>query len=68
MTKVMSIGLMISGVLCFVAYNMIGATVDANGYVHEPFFLIPSGCLLLAIGAVIGIILLAQISRSQRHR
>lgn len=68
MTKLMSLGLMISGVICFVAFNLIGSTVDASGLVNEPFFLIPVGYLLFAAGAVIGVVRLAQISRHQRHR
>ncbi|MFB2863096.1 DUF3955 domain-containing protein [Aeromonas sp. MdU4] len=37
------------GVLCLVAFELIGSTVDENGLLHEPFALIPIGLLLLGL-------------------
>ncbi len=49
----------IIGVCCFSASALIGSTIDAQGILHEPFFLIVFGyafvglSLLMLIGAVI---------------
>lgn len=34
-------------------FNLMGSTVDANGVLHEPFFLIPVGWLLIMVGALL---------------
>ncbi len=33
--------LFIGAMICIAAFNMIGSEVDAQGMLHEPFFLIP---------------------------
>ncbi len=43
----------LSGV-CILAYNTIGSTVDADGFLQEPFFLIPIGWLLFLGGLGVG--------------
>lgn len=40
------------GIGSFVLSVIIGSTVDSNGFLHEPFFLIPIGCLFIGIGIV----------------
>lgn len=44
------------GGACLLTFNLIGSTIDAQGMLHEPFGLIPIGWLLIACGAVAGII------------
>lgn len=44
------LSLVLLGVGCGVAFNLIGSTVDANGFLHEPFFLVPIGYLLVFSG------------------
>lgn len=39
-----------------VAYNLIGSTVDANGMVQEPFFLIPLSFLCAFLGLVSAVV------------
>lgn len=41
------------GIMCWIAFNVIGSSVDAQGVLHEPFGLIPIGWLFVAIGAVL---------------
>ena len=50
--KIGHISLLI-GVMCWIAFNLIGSTVDAQGVLHEPFALIPIGWLFVVIGAVL---------------
>lgn len=40
------------GIGSFVLSVIIGSTVDSNGFLHEPFFLIPIGYLFIGIGIV----------------
>ncbi|WP_050514379.1 DUF3955 domain-containing protein [Aeromonas finlandensis] len=55
MTIMMRIGAVLAamGFACFVAYEMIGATVDENGILHEPFGLIPIGFLLICLAMLL---------------
>lgn len=48
MTMMMRIGAVLAamGLACFVAFELIGSTVDENGTLHEPFGLIPIGFCL----------------------
>jgi hypothetical protein len=45
-----SIAIIFMGLACWLAYNLIGSTVDADGFLQEPFALIPTGYLLVIIG------------------
>ncbi len=45
----------LAGSLCLVASVLIEPKVDAQGMLHEPFFLIPLGLFLLAIGILLGL-------------
>lgn len=44
------------GLICFVAYNIIGVKVLADGSLVEPFGLIPIGLLFIFIGVISAII------------
>ncbi|WP_343342727.1 DUF3955 domain-containing protein [Terrisporobacter petrolearius] len=44
------------GLICFVAYNIIGTKVSADGSIVEPFGLIPVGFLFVFIGVISALI------------
>ncbi len=44
------------GLICFAAYNIIGAEVLPDGRIAEPFVLIPIGFLFVLIGVISAII------------
>lgn len=43
------------GVSFMFTYSLIGSEIDANGVLHEPFFLIPIGYLFIFLGIAWGI-------------
>lgn len=45
----------IAGILCWVAFLVIGSEVAPDGTLLEPFFLIPIGYLLFACGVIIAV-------------
>jgi len=55
-----TIVLLLGGIICFALFSMIGSTVDSSGILHEPFFLVPIGYLLLLLGIISGVIYLIQ--------
>ena len=46
----------ILGICCFIAFNMIGSKVEADGTLVEPFFLIPIGYIFFFIGILLLIV------------
>ena len=48
--------MILAGIGCFLLSSIIGSTIDANGMLHEPFFLIPIGYLFLLIGMICGLV------------
>ena len=46
--------LVVAGGACLFAANWIGSSVDAEGFLHEPFALIALGSLSVALGAASG--------------
>jgi len=42
-----------AGFACWIAFALIGSTVDSQGVLHEPFGLIPIGWLLLLLGVLV---------------
>lgn len=42
--------LILAGLGCFLAFNLVGSTLDAQGMLHEPFALLPLGYLLIFMG------------------
>jgi hypothetical protein len=47
----------IVGIICWVAYSIIGSEVAPDGTLLEPFFLIPIGFLLIACGILIAVVI-----------
>lgn len=50
-----SLLLFIVGISCLIAHSMIGAEVAPDGTLIEPFFLLPTGFLLAALGLISGL-------------
>ena len=49
-------GLLIAGIICFVLFYLIGGEVDENGYINEPFYLLPIGFITICLSMVLYII------------
>lgn len=47
--------LFIVGIGCLIAHSIIGAKVGVDGTLIEPFFLLPVGYLLVALGIITGL-------------
>lgn len=64
--------LIVFGLLCFLLKGMTVEYIDAQGILHENFFLLPIGAVLLASGAVTllasGIASLLHGRKSRRKR
>ncbi|KRN98718.1 DUF3955 domain-containing protein [Companilactobacillus kimchiensis] len=56
--------MILAGIGCFLLKMMIGSTIDNNGVLHEPFFLLPIGYLFLLLGLISGFI---YLFRKLRH-
>tara|TARA_B100000963_G_scaffold354584_1_gene371368 strand:+ start:620 stop:814 length:195 start_codon:yes stop_codon:yes gene_type:complete len=41
------------GIICFIAFELAGSSVDKEGILNEPFFLIPVGWVLILISIVL---------------
>ena len=50
-----AIALILSGLACVVAFEVIGSSVDEDGTLIEPFFLIPIAWLLFLSGVVLAL-------------
>ena len=55
-----SLSMIVAGIISFLLFRLIGSTVDSNGYLQEPFFLVPTGYLFLLVGLIDGVIYLVQ--------
>lgn len=63
--------LWLSAIICFGLKMLIGGRVDADGFLQEPFFLLPLGYGLLALAIVTTIVLSIQRRRrrkTEHHR
>ncbi|MFD1670671.1 DUF3955 domain-containing protein [Agrilactobacillus yilanensis] len=65
--NMISILLIVIGLGCFLAKTIIGSSLDSNGILHEPFFLIPIGYLFLVSGIVVTLISLVIKYLKKRH-
>jgi hypothetical protein len=69
--KRFSIALMLAGIGCAIAFEVIGSSVSDNGTLVEPFFLIPIAWLLFLLGGILAIsaFIIRRIKlRSQQNR
>ncbi len=65
MTTTIGALLILAGLGCFLAFNLLGSTLDAQGFLHEPFALLPLGYLLLFTGMVLTVIPLLRKGRTR---
>ncbi|MFD0326089.1 MULTISPECIES: DUF3955 domain-containing protein [Lysobacter] len=52
----LSLALLALGGGCLLAFGLIGSTIDEQGFLHEPFALLPIGWLLIFAGALLAIL------------
>ncbi len=45
--------LLVFGIICFVSFYLIGSEVDENGYLNEPFFLLPIGFICICLSMIL---------------
>lgn len=55
-----TVGLIAMGLICFGIFAAMGSTIDSEGILHEPFFLIPVGYLFILSGLISGAIYLIK--------
>jgi hypothetical protein len=53
--KRFSIALVLVGLGCFVAFQMIGSSIADDGTLTEPFFLIPIAWALILLGGILAV-------------
>jgi Na+/H+-dicarboxylate symporter len=58
--------LMVMGIASFMAFSLIGSTLNEQGFLQEPFALLPLGYLLLLAGA--GLVLFGLVRSRRRPR
>lgn len=46
------------GIMCMISYAIIGAHIDSQGILVEPFFLIPTGYFFLTLGILLFILIM----------
>jgi len=48
--------ILIIGIICFVSFYLIGSEVDENGYLKEPFFLLPIGFISICLSIILYVV------------
>ena len=48
--------ILIIGIICFVSFYLIGSEVDENGYIKEPFFLLPIGFICICLSMILYVV------------
>ncbi len=48
--------ILIIGIICFVSFYLIGSEVDENGYIKEPFFLLPIGFISICLSIILYVV------------
>jgi len=56
--------LLLIGVGCLVAFSLIGSSVDQDGFLKEPFPLLPIGWLLIGVGTPWTIVIAVRRKRT----
>lgn len=54
-----------AGLFCVAAYRIIGTTVDDEGFLHEPFALIPMGWFFLISGVIIACLYFIRVKKTK---
>ena len=60
---------LVSGMGCLFLFKSIGSTIDENGFLHEPFPLLPIGWLLI-FGGVLSLLMygIARVVHALKNR
>lgn len=66
MKKIIAVVATLAGVGCFLAFQLIGSEVAADGTLVEPFYLLPIGYLCMAASACVGLIGLYSQRKNRR--
>ena len=48
--------LLVFGIMCFVSFELIGTELDENGFINEPFALLPTGFIFICLSMVLFIV------------
>ena len=48
--------LLVFGIICFGLFYLIGSEVDENGYLKEPFFLLPIGFISICFSMILYVV------------
>ena len=48
--------LLVFGIMCFVSFELIGTEIDENGFINEPFALLPIGFIFICLSMVLFIV------------
>lgn len=67
LTLYVTLVMILAGVGCFLLFSVIGSTVDSDGILQEPFFLVPIGYLFLLLGLIGGVINLVQRRQNKKY-
>jgi hypothetical protein len=61
--------LLVIGIMCFVSFELIGSEVDENGFINEPFALLPIGFIFICLSMVLFIVfaLIKKKNKVQKH-
>lgn len=60
---------LVFAIVCIGAFNIIGQEVDAQGVLHEAFFLVPMFWLFLFLAAITGLVnVITRIVRMSRRK
>jgi 4-hydroxybenzoate polyprenyltransferase len=66
-SKTVFVLLLLAGVACGVAYGKLAPTIDNEGGLHAPFFLIPLGWLSFFLCCIVGCGYLVRVIRNRKN-
>ncbi|MGX5834717.1 DUF3955 domain-containing protein [Aeromonas piscicola] len=55
------------GMISLISFSLLGSYVDSQGYLHEPFGLLPIGFLFIFIGILLALLSVLRAFCRQRH-
>lgn len=64
------IGLFVAaiGLVCLLSFRIIGSSVDPDGFLREPFGLLPIGYLLVFVGALVAFLGFIRLLIAKRRQ
>ncbi|MDM5131126.1 DUF3955 domain-containing protein [Aeromonas piscicola] len=55
------------GMISLISFNLLGSYVDSQGYLHEPFGLLPIGFLFIFMGILLALLSVLRAFFRQRR-